>query len=182
MIEDDLYPQEGYYVFADLRGAAEAVLSDTSFTRIHFKGRYLFGFGENVRIDTRLELGGAWVDDFSVYPASLRYFAGGDDSVRGYTYQALGPVDDTGVVVGGKQVLTTSVEYDHRLAESWVAAIFVDAGNAFNDSLDKIFVGAGAGLRWLAPFGSVRVDVAWPVSEDYGIGDLKVHVGFGATL
>jgi translocation and assembly module TamA len=182
VIEDDLYPQEGYYVFADLRGAAEAVLSDTSFTRVHFKGRYFFGFGENVRIDTRLELGGAWVDDFSVYPASLRYFAGGDDSVRGYTYQALGPVDDTGVVVGGKQVLTTSVEYDHRLAESWVAAIFVDAGNAFNDSLDKIYVGAGAGIRWLAPFGSLRVDLAWPVSEDYDLGDLKVHVGFGATL
>ena len=181
-LEEDMFPQNGHYIFADLRGATEALLSDTTFTRLHLKGRYLLGLGENVRLETRMEIGAAWVDDFNLYPASLRYFAGGDSSVRGYTYQSLGPVDENGVVVGGKQVFTTSFEYDHRIAESWVLAGFVDAGNAYNDEVDKLYVGAGAGFRWLAPFGSLRVDLAWPVSEDLGLSDVKLHIGFGATL
>jgi len=58
----------------------------------------------------------------------------------------------------------------------------VDAGNAFDEKVDKIFVGAGVGFRWLAPFGSLRVDIAYPVSENPGFGDWRLHVGFGATL
>ena len=181
-IEDDLYPQNGYYLFTDLRGAAEALLSDTSFTRLHFKGRYLHEIGENGRFDTRMETGAAWVDDFNIYPASLRFFAGGDNSVRGYQYQSLGPEDAQGIVIGGKHVFTCSVEYDHRLAESWVLAGFIDAGNAYDDKPKKLYVGSGVGFRWLAPFGSLRVDLAWPVSEQFDLGDTRLHIGFGATL
>ncbi len=182
-IEDDLYPQNGYYIFVDLRGAAEAMLSDTSFTRLHTKGRYLLQLGEKGRLDTRLEVGTTWVDDFGIYPASLRFFAGGDNSVRGYKYQSLGPVDENqGIVVGGKHVLTGSLEYDYRLAESWVLAGFVDAGNAYNDNPETLHVGSGFGVRWLAPFGSLRVDLAWPVSDQSGLSDVRLHVGFGATL
>ena len=181
-IEDDLFPQNGHYIFADLRGAAESLLSDTSFTRLHVTGRYLLGIGENVRLETKMEIGAAWVEDFNLYPASLRYFAGGDNSVRGYKYQSLGPVDENGVVEGGKQVFTGSFEYDHRVAESWVLAGFVDAGNAYNDAMDTLYVGAGAGFRWLAPFGSLRIDLAWPVSESPGLDDVRLHIGFGATL
>ena len=103
--------------------------------------------------------------------------------MRGYKYQSLGPVDEKeGIVVGGKHVLTGSVEYDYRLAESWVLAGFVDAGNAYDDKPDKLFVGSGFGFRWLAPFGSLRVDLAWPVSEQPGLDDVRLHIGFGATL
>ncbi len=181
-MEEDMFPQNGHYLFGDFRGAAEALLSDTSFVRMHLKGRYMLGFGENGRLDTRMEIGAAWVDDFDIYPASLRYFAGGDNSVRGYAYESLGPVDDNGIVVGGKQVITYSLQYDHRVAESWLLSGFADAGNAYNDDLDKTYVGAGVGARWLAPFGSLRVDIAWPVSEQPGLDDWRLHVGFGATL
>jgi translocation and assembly module TamA len=181
-MEEKMFPQNGHYLFTDLRGATEALFSDTSFTRIHCNGRYMLGLGENGRIDTRLEIGAAWVDDFSIYPTSLRFFAGGDNSVRGYAYESLGPIDDKGVVVGGKQVVSGSFEYDHRIAESWVIAGFVDAGNAYNNTLDKIYIGAGVGFRWLAPFGSLRVDIAYPVSEQPELSDWRIHIGFGATL
>jgi len=181
-IEDTLFPQNGHSVFVDVRGAGEALFSDTSFTRLHAKARYLLGIGKKIRIDTRMEMGGAWVDNFTKYPASLRYFAGGDSSVRGYKYQSLGPTDDEGIVEGGKQVFTCSFEYDQRVAESWVLATFVDAGNAYNNTLDKLYVGAGVGFRWLAPFGSLRVDLAMPVSEEHEISDVMLHLGFGATL
>lgn len=181
-IEDNIYPQSGYSFFSDLRGASEALLSDTTYTRLHLKSRYMFGLGENGRIDSHLELGSTWVDDYNVYPASLRFFAGGDSSVRGYRYESLSPVDDNGDSIGGKHVFTASFEYDHRVAESWVLDVFADAGNAFDDTLDKLYIGSGFGFRWLAPFGSLRVDLAWPVSEAPGISDVRVHIGFGATL
>ncbi len=181
-IEDSIYPQHGYFVFADLRGAGEKLFSDTSFTRMHLKGQYFLGLGESGRVITRMEIGAAWVDNFDVYPTSLRFFAGGDNSVRGYKYESLGPKDDEGIVVGGKQVFTTSIEYDHRVAESWVLDVFVDAGNAYNETMDKMYIGSGVGFRWLAPFGSLRIDLAWPVSEGPEISECRIHIGFGATL
>ncbi len=181
-IEDNIYPQSGYSFFADLRGAAETLLSDTTYTRWHVKGRYMLGLGEKGRLDSHLEFGSTWVDDYNVYPASLRFFAGGDNSVRGYKYESLGPVDENGNSIGGKHVFTSSLEYDHRVAESWVLDVFADAGNAYDDNLDKIYIGSGFGFRWLAPFGSLRIDLAWPVSENPDIGDARIHFGFGATL
>jgi translocation and assembly module TamA len=181
-IDEDLYPQHGYFAFADLRGASDALISDISFLRLNTKGRYLFGFGENGRLEFRGEIGAAWVNDFEQYPNSLRYFAGGDSSVRGYEYQSLGPENSDGIVVGGKNLLVGSVEYDHRVAEKWVVAGFVDAGNAYNEKLDKLYVGAGVGFRWLAPFGALRIDFAWPVSESPEASDVRLHLGFGATL
>lgn len=181
-IEDNIYPQSGYSFSSDLRGASEALLSDTSYARLHLKGRYMFGLGENGRIDSHAELGTTWVDDYSLYPTSLRFFAGGDSSVRGYKYESLGPVDDEGNSIGGKHVFSASFEYDHRVAESWVIDVFADAGNAYDDTLDKVYVGSGFGFRWLAPFGSLRIDLAWPVSENPDIDDVRIHIGFGATL
>jgi translocation and assembly module TamA len=125
------------------------------------------------------------VDDFTKYPNSLRFFAGGDNSVRGYDWKELGPVDKGGEVIGGKQVLTFSVEYDHRVLEQWVAAGFVDAGNAFDDDLNKLYYGAGFGVRWLSPVGAVRLDLAWPFNKDDGdteLGDVHVHFGFEVNL
>lgn len=181
-IEDSMYPQRGYFFFSDLRGAAEALLSDTGYTRLHIKGRYLFGLGENGRLDTHLEFGTTWVDDYSIYPASLRFFAGGDTSVRGYSYESLSHTDKDGTAIGGKNIFTASLEYDHRVAESWVFDVFADAGNAYNDTVDKVYIGSGFGFRWLAPFGSLRIDLAWPVSEGPALDDARIHVGFGATL
>ena len=181
-MEETMFPKNGYYVSGDLRGSAEALVSDTSFTRLYLKGRYLAGLGENGRIDARLETGGAWVDNFDIYPTSLRFFAGGDNSIRGYTYQSIGPTNADGVVEGGRHLLTSSVEYDYRVAEKWVVSGFVDAGNAYNDTIDSLYVGAGGGVRWLAPFGSLRLDLAWPVSQQPKLNDIVFHVGFGATL
>lgn len=181
-VADSMYPRHGYSFFSDLRGAYEPFFSDTSFTRIQLMGRYLFGLGENGRLDTRMEIGAAWVDNFDVYPVSLRFFTGGDNSVRGYDYESLGPVDKEGVVTGGKQMFSSSIEYDYRIAETWVLDVFVDGGNAYNGNLDRVYVGSGFGFRWLAPFGSLRVDLAWPASENPNLDDARIHIGFGATL
>lgn len=179
----DLFPQRGRHLEYELRGASSAIASDTSYARLQIGGKQLFPLGANGRFRLHGQIGLAAVEYFEKYPTSLRYFAGGDATIRGYDYKSLGPVDENGNVVGGKNMLVLGGEYNHRVKRHWVVAGFVDGGNAFNDSLEDINVGAGVGFRWLMDFGSVRVDLAWPVSnEDLGYEDVIFHLGFGAAL
>lgn len=180
-LEESLFPRHGHNLYGDLRGATSAILSDTSFLRLLLRGEYFYPLGSKGRLNLRSELGTSLVEDFLLYPVSLRFFAGGASSVRGFGYKDLGPKDSAGNVVGGKHLVTASVEYDYRFLEKWAAALFVDAGNAFDD-FEDLRVGSGFGIRWLAPFGSLRVDAAWPVDEPFELGDVQIYIGFGAVL
>ena len=183
--EKGIYPRRGWALALDLRGSP-GLISSTAYLRGWGRGRLLVPIAERGRLNLRGELGGAWVDDFTKYPNSLRFFAGGDNSVRGWNWKELGPKDHNGDVIGGKQVLVLSLEYDHRVAEQWVAAGFFDAGNAFDDELDKFYYGAGFGARWLSPVGAVRLDLAWPFNKDHDeptrVGDIHIHFGFEVNL
>ena len=182
-LEPVLFPRRGRHFDIELRGASSAIFSDTSYLRLRFGTKYLLPAGRNGRVRLHGEVGTAAVEFFELYPTSLRFFAGGDSSVRGYEYKSLGPEDENGNVVGGENLLLLSTEYDHRIKPHWVVAGFVDAGNAFNDQFDGLAVGAGAGFRWLSNFGSLRLDLAWPVSEDdVRLAHVVLHLGFGAAL
>jgi len=178
---DDPFPTRGNYWRLSLSGSA-GLVSDTEYLRAHVKTKHLYPLGERGRLNLRGELGLAGVGDFDLYPSSLRFYAGGDQSVRGYEYQALGPRDDSGEVVGGKNIFTGSVEYDYRFLDQWVAAAFVDAGNAYNDELDKLFYSGGLGVRWLSPIGPVRLDFAVAGNPDEDMDSWRIHLGFGADL
>lgn len=112
-------------------------------------------------------------------PASLRFFAGGDRSVRGYGYQDLGPRDSSGEVVGGKNLLTMSIELEKALFKNWGVAVFYDAGNAF-DSLTniKLYQGAGFGFRYYTPIGALKMDLAKQIGVDNPSYRLHFTVGF----
>ncbi len=58
----------------------------------------------------RGEAGWMATSDFDKVPPTWRFFAGGDRSVRGYDYQSLGPLDDEGKAIGGRKLLTGSIE------------------------------------------------------------------------
>ena len=182
--EEGIYPRRGWGLHADLRGSP-GLISSTAYLRGWTHGRVYLPIGEKGRFNLRGELGMAWVSDYDKYPNSLRFFAGGDNSVRGWNWKQLGPKDENGDVIGGKDVITFSVEYDHRVAEQWVAAGFIDGGNAFDDTFSKLYYGAGFGGRWLSPVGAVRLDLAWPFNKDDGdtrFGDIHVHFGFEVNL
>lgn len=175
------FPTRGNYWFLDLTGSA-GVISDTAFLRGHVKTKHFVPLGERARLNLRGELGLAKVAKFEKYPSSSRFYAGGDQSVRGYKYQSLGPLDDEGKVEGGRNVVAASVELDYRFLDDWVAAVFGDAGNAFNDRLEKVYWSGGVGVRWLSPIGAVRVDFAVPGNPDEDADKWRVHFGFGADL
>jgi translocation and assembly module TamA len=174
-----LFPRQGYSWSADLRGAV-GVISDTRFLRGRLDGRYVYPLGERGRFLLRSRLGATTVADFEKLPASERFFAGGDQSVRGYGYQKLGPTDDSGDIVGGRYLAVGSAELDYLFAGNFGAAVFVDSGNADNDFLPSLKTGAGVGLRWRSPVGMLRLDVAHPFDDRHS--DYRIHISIGPEL
>ncbi|MES2625491.1 MAG: autotransporter assembly complex family protein [Pseudomonadota bacterium] len=172
-------PSQGWKLFSQLRGASDSLLSDSTFVQLSANGKYVMSFGRS-RLLTRLDLGATWIDEKIELPASLRYFAGGDQSIRGFEYQALGPLNANGEVVGGKQLIVGSVEYDFQVRDKWRVAAFVDSGNAFdNTSAFEFQHSAGIGIRWLSPIGQVRVDIAHPFDAEESF---RLHITMGPDL
>lgn len=108
-------------------------------------------------------------------PASERFFAGGDTTVRGFALDALGAantLDQYGAANGGNGLVIFNTELRVPLFKvkgySIGAATFVDAGNVFarasEISLSDLRSGAGVGLRMQLPFGPLRLDFAWKLN------------------
>jgi translocation and assembly module TamA len=174
------YTTKGYRLGLNVRGAVESFITDTSFIQVNLKGKYINSFWDNGRIILRGNIGLSEVTDFDRLPTSLRYFAGGDNSIRGFDYEDLGPRDEKGNVIGGKHLMVGSVEYQHRITENWSLAGFFDGGNAFNKFGGEIEYGTGFGVRWLSPVGLVGIDLAVGISEP----DLPIrfHIVIGPDL
>jgi translocation and assembly module TamA len=179
-LDDPIHARFGWSLFLDGHGGTEAVVSDVTFLQGKILARGVVPLGARSRLLGRAELGGSVIDDFRELPASQRFYAGGDQSVRGYAYQSLGPRDASGKVIGGKYLATYSLEAEYLPWRNWGFATFVDAGNASDDPWPKPDLGVGIGVRYRAPVGTVQVDVAYPVdSED---GGLRPHLGIRVGL
>lgn len=172
-------PRHGWSAVLYLRAGAAAVLSDTDFVQAGGEGRYITSLDERQRLLFRAAVGATWVDDFDQLPPELRYFAGGDTSLRGYGYQDLGPRNTRDRVVGGPYLLTASAEYEYALDDRFAVAAFVDAGNAFDSHDATAEVGVGLGLRWRSPVGLVRLDIGFPL-DDFGAP--RPHLVIGPDL
>lgn len=151
----------------------------TEFVQLRTRVRWITPVGDMDRIILRTELGYTAAGDPHQLPTSQRFFAGGDHSVRGYRYQSLGPTDADGNVVGGRYLATFSAEYEHWFTERWGVGLFADTGNAFMSREDRLFTGAGIGLRIGFPFALIALDVAHPF-DDVGGRTVRLHLTLGA--
>lgn len=164
--DDTLYSRRGASLSLSLSGASESLLSDITFGQIIVRGKLIRGLGERGRFITRGTIGTTEVNDFERLPSSLRFFAGGDSSIRGFDFESLGPTDRNDEVVGGRYLAVGSVEYEHMFLQNWGGALFTDFGNAFNSWSDPIEYSVGVGVRWRSPVGLIRVDIARGISAD----------------
>ncbi len=179
--KDRLYARDGSRLSLGIKGAYEGLLSDVTFTQGTVNGKWIKSIGADGRFIARGQFGATLISGgFDKLPASLRFFAGGDRSVRGYSLDSIGPRDADDEVVGAKYLTVGSVEYDHSVRENWSVAAFVDAGDAFDDEAPDLKFGAGLGVRWLSPVGPVRVDLAHGFNEP---GDaIRLHLTIGPDL
>ncbi|HSH49730.1 MAG TPA: autotransporter assembly complex family protein [Halomonas sp.] len=157
--------------------SSDAWGSAAEFLRITGDSEWIRMLGDDSRFVGRVGVGSITTDDFEDIPPSLRFFTGGDRSVRGYAYESLSPKDDKGRLVGGEQLFTASVEAQRRITGKWWMAGFVDTGDAFSDWWpDDLNTGAGLGVRWVSPVGPIRFDVAHPFDSDDAY---RIHFAIG---
>lgn len=176
---DTRYATRGYGAHLDVRVGSRGLGSGVDFRRVLLTGRWLRGLGSRSRLILGAQAGALWTNDFDRLPPAQRFFAGGDRSVRGYSFEDIGLRNAGGDVIGGRRLLAASVELERLLVGNYGAAVFVDAGDAFANSPD-LKLGAGIGLRWRSPVGMVRLDLAHPFDDDDK--SVRVHFTIGATL
>lgn len=176
--DDPIYPTRGYSLAGELRLSSEALGSEVDFAQLMIEGRWIRSLGASNRVLLRGQLGRTFTDQFERLPPSLRFFAGGDRSVRGYGYLEIGPRDE-GRIVGGPNLVVASIEFEHMFSAHWGGAVFVDSGDAFDDRFEAR-TGVGVGLRWRSPVGPVRLDLARGL--DQPDNDLRIHLSIGPDL
>jgi len=176
--DDPLYPSRGYALIGELKVGSASLGSDVDFAQLMIEGRWLRSLGERNRLLLRGQLGRTNADQFDLLPPSLRFFAGGDRSLRGYGYQEIGPRNGTSVV-GGRNLAVASIEFERMFSARWGGAVFVDSGDAFNDRFEAR-TGVGLGLRWRSPVGPVRLDLGRGL--DRPNSDLRIHLSIGPDL
>jgi translocation and assembly module TamA len=142
--------------YATIKASQSALGSQANFVQVHVEAIRVFPIVPKWHLLMRAEIGTTFVKDFNDLPAVYRFFAGGDNSVRGFAYNELSPLEgpqcqtnNAGQVLltangscqpkpgyylktGGKDVLTGTVEVIRELPRNLGVAAFFDYGNAFN--------------------------------------------------
>ncbi len=178
-VDDKAFPRRGFSGNATLRGGIEGAGSDTSFIQADATLRWYVPLGDSDRLILRGQAGTTWTSDLVAMPPSLRYFAGGDRSIRGYAWREVGPRTPAPdkYALGAKHLVVGSAEYEHYFGGGpWGAAVFVDTGSAFDNTID-LHTGVGLGVRWKSPVGPVRIDIAHGLNHPDSQFQLYLNIG-----
>jgi translocation and assembly module TamA len=162
---------------------SESLLSDINMFRITAASKWVRSYAQH-RFLWRAEIGGIITNDFDQVPSTLRFFTGGDQSIRGFNYKTLSPfkLDTEGneLLTGGQYLAVASVEYSYPVVDNWRAAVFVDAGNATETLFKDPAIGIGFGAIWYSPIGPVRFYLAKGKSD---FGETRYfHISMGPSL
>lgn len=188
-VADDLVnPMRGYRQYYSLEVGSGDIISETDMAIVRAGASGVYSFGDNAygkdrahQLIAGVDAGYIWVDDFNKVPYKLRFFAGGDQSIRGYNYNSLSPVSSTGYLTGGQALAVGRFEYNYEVMKDLRLAVFSDVGNAYDKSFNtETKIGAGVGVRWASPVGQLRVDVASGVKEEDT--QIKLHFFIGSPF
>jgi translocation and assembly module TamA len=174
--DNPVRPSRGYRYALELRGTHQFLGSDTGLVQFLAEGNTLVPLPWRLALFMRAKGGITFPSDpLSDIPPSLRFFAGGDNSVRGYPYRSLGPRDAAGLVVGGKHLVDGSIELRRQLFEKWGTSLFYDVGNAFSSFTEiRLFQGAGVGIHYYTPVGALNLYLA----RQIGVATPAYHIHF----
>jgi translocation and assembly module TamA len=180
-VDNRLAPRRGAGGTLMLRGGGG---EGGSFAQVDASAQWFHGFDPQSRLIVRGEIGHTFSGDLLEMPPSLRFYAGGDRSIRGYGWREVGPrirnAAGDEFATGARNLLVGSVEYERYFKGPWGAAVFVDSGSAFDGSSPDMRTGVGAGLRWRSPVGPVRIDIAHGL--DHPDSPFTIHLNIGADL
>lgn len=166
-----------------VEAASESVISDVNIVRVTARTKWIRSFGKH-RYILRGDAGAIITNDFEQVPSSLRFFVGGDQTVRGFGLNAVSEsrIDEsTGnlELIGAQFLAVASAEYAYQVSNDWRVAVFLDAGSASNDFGKSPIYGTGLGAHWLSPIGTIRLYVARGISDTEKNWRLHFSIGPG---
>jgi len=173
-------PQQADYYLIAAEIADQSWGSDTDFIRLRGRAGRIGSWSVDQRWLLRFDAGTILQESIENIPSSLRFFAGGDNSLRGYQYRTVAPQDAQGLYIGGLHMAVATMEYQHRVKGDWWLALFTDYGSVWNDN-PEWQRGVGAGIRWASPIGPVRFDFAFGLDAKPGT-DFRIHFTLGPEL
>lgn len=185
---DVLDPTRGWRV--EVRAEPTATFGDIQreYFKLQAQGTYYHPFDSDGRmvLAGRLKAGSliGVTNAFDV-PASRRFYSGGGGSVRGYSYQAIGPRLPDNTPQGGISLLEASLEYRQKIGEHWGFVAFVDGGAVGAESTptgDDFSAGAGVGVRYDLGFGPIRADIAVPLNKRQGDPGFQIYISIGQSF
>jgi len=175
--DDLVLPRAGYLGTAEIGGALPE-LATREFLRAVVRASLIIPIGRTGELLLRGEAGSVVAKTREGIPSTFLFRTGGDQTVRGYSYESLG-VRQGDAIVGGRRLLLGAVEYTHWFGESWGIAGFVDAGNAWDQGLSfDPAVGYGVGGRFRTPIGPIRADLAYGEKTS----EFRLHFSVGYTF
>lgn len=186
--DDLLDPKRGFRLGARISPEASLQSGFFAYARGQIDGSYYFPVNDTVTLATRARFGTIVGSSATRIAPSRRFYAGGGASVRGYSYQGIGPRDLNNDPVGGRSLLELSGEARIRtglFGGNLGFVPFIDAGNIDTGTLPdfhNLRVGAGVGIRYFTSFGPIRVDVGTPLNPQRGDPRVAVYVSLGQAF
>lgn len=182
---DDLDdPRHGYGLVAELGAGWTRTPEQRPYARARARALLLWSPADDSRgqrLALTLEGGAVWAAAGARVPASLRFWAGGDGSVRGYAPRSIGAPGDGGAPQAARLLALASLEWQRPWRHDgaltpWELALFVDGATAGDRwSARESALGVGAGLRYRSPVGPLRADLAYAVRDRRW----RLHLGVG---
>ncbi|SHL73932.1 autotransporter secretion outer membrane protein TamA [Roseibium suaedae] len=184
--DDKLDPSKGIYAALAVEPAYDTLQSHAMFFVKGTASSYVaLDEAKRFILAGRVSAGSIIAPSVDDVPASRRMIAGGGGSIRGYAYRNVGPRLN-GTVTGGRSLLEASGELRVKITETLGVVAFVDAGNAYSDSIpdfsEPLKIGTGIGLRYYTPIGPLRVDLAMPLDPEKDDPDYALYVGLSQAF
>jgi outer membrane protein insertion porin family len=182
-------PRRGSLLNAELEWGARSIGSELDFLRFTLSlARYVELIEDELVLATALRTGviSPQGDDDSI-PLQERYFNGGENTVRSFKEDDLGPTDSAGNAVGGEARTVLNIELRKRLMPQLELAVFADAGDVVARSEDwlryqDVRAGFGLGLRYMLPIGPIRFDLGLNPNPRPGEDEVVPHIALGLSF
>ncbi|MET2825975.1 autotransporter assembly complex protein TamA [Mesorhizobium shangrilense] len=184
--DNRLNPTRGFRVLAYAEPSYD-IMSGAAFLKLKGEGSAYQSLDTASKfvLAERVAIGSIVGTGLESVPADRRFYSGGGGSVRGYSYQGIGPKDINGQPTGGLSFFETSVEMRIGITDTIGIVPFVDAGTVSTRSapnFSEVKVGAGVGLRYVTPFGPLRIDAAVPLNRDPTDPHFGIYAGIGQAF
>lgn len=155
-----LEPTKGNWVNLTAQGSLYSSISDATYFKTTLSAAHIQSFGEHI-IASRLQWGTLRTYEGDI-PSAYRFYAGGMNSNRAYSYRDLGPKDTNGNPTGFNSLLEGTLEYRFPIYDPIRGVLFSDLTYGSNDYIPDYslpYWGVGAGLRYTTPIGPIAIDL-----------------------